>query len=251
MAPYISDHLYMYYKLFLTSAILSVVVFCFISKKNNDYGKYENNHDTQTQIDLINKKNKFINNISCKITTQISTTHVFYQKPSIVYSETKSMLGIKQLEVASDGVNYWFWSNSMDKKSVYHCLVSELSNTRVVFPLWPNIIKSALVVDDLNNFAEEEDLIVTKDQYFVRKIKIKEGNIAEISYSHNQIMILSIYVQSFQEVEGLTFPKKMKLKWHEQASEISAEMTDIRINIPNPPDTDMPRNMKKVSLKDY
>lgn len=207
------------------------------------------------QINDYNAANSSILSISCTISAIGSKTEVLYIKPSKFMAITNSMFGKKQAEVATDGIEYWFWMRDFDKDSLYHCPLHKVSSTRVIFPMRPAILVSVLGVNEIKwesiSMYEGEVRLTCLEEDLLKCVLFKDGKMTSIIYYKDTNPVMTATFKSYQIIDGFNIPKNFSIFWHEQKMSLDLEMKDVVVNIKKPQEIRMPEGMRKVSLVDF
>jgi hypothetical protein len=244
----------MYRKAFLAMSFLAFILIIIIVA----YPTTEEKPLTQSKEEVLNQIRDFnasssaIMSISCEVSAMGSKTEVIYMKPSKVLAITSSPFGRKQAEVATDGKDYWFWLKDFDKTSIYHCPLSMISSTRVILPMRPNLITSALGVDEIRwdsiSIHEGTAQMKCSEDDLVKCVTFKEGRIEEITYLRQYRPVMTATFKSHQNIDGFEVPKELNVFWHEENASLNFEMKNVVLNFSKPPEIKMPQGMNKISL---
>lgn len=245
----------MYRKAFLAASFAASLIAVFIALPRK-----EKPSPILSEVEMLEQIRKFnssvsvIRSISCEVSAIGMKTQVVYIKPSGLLATTSSF-GRKKAEVATDGKEYWFWMKDFDNTSVYHCPLSKISSTRVILPMRPNLIKSALGIDKIEwesmSIQEGKARLKRSEDDLVKCVLFKDGGIAGISYYRDESPVMTANFKSHQKIDGFEIPKDVNVFWHEENESLDFEIKNVVINLANPPEIKMPEGMKKISLIDF
>lgn len=178
----------------------------------------------------------------------INKSSMEMSKPGILKFRT-SLLGRTEIEAATEGDLFWFWSRSFDQDSIYHCRRDKLRNTRLRPELYPCIARGLLCVDPIAPEGTTSPVSTTTEDGLLREVDLREGRITSQVFKSDGQVIISMSFLEFQLVDGIKLPRKVKIKWHREDVEITLDMGKAVLNSGFKPSTEMP-NKAKVNLED-
>jgi hypothetical protein len=245
----------MYRKAFLAASFAAFLIAVFITLPMEEKpSPILSEGEVLEQIRKFNSSVSVIRSISCEVSAIGTKTQVVYIKPSGLLSTTSSF-GRKKAEVATDGKEYWFWMKDFDRASIYHCPLSKISSTRVILPMRPNLIKSALAIDEIESesilIQEGTARLKSPEDDLAKCVLFRNGRIVEIVYYRGESPLMTAKFKSHQSIDGFEIPKNVNVFWHEENASLDFEIKNVVINLANPPEIKMPEGMKKISLIDF
>lgn len=243
----------MYRKAFLAALFAAFLLALFlILPKTEEPARVPSELEMLGQIRDFNASVSAIKSISCNVSAIGTKTEVVYIKPSKVLAVTSSFFGRKQAEVGTDGRDYWFWMRDFDKESIYHCPLSKISSTRVVLPMRPDLITSALGVDEIiwESISIQEGVacLTCSEGDLVKCVLFKDDKMKGVTYHRDGLPMMTATFKSHQNIDGLEIPKDINVFWHEENASLDLEIREVSLNIKDPPEIKMPEGMKKISL---
>ena len=228
-----------------------LLIFMFLSCKENI--EIKSNKEIIEEINNINKSNRTVERIFCETKTGLSTSTIFYEKPNKIFFES-FVLGRKEAFIYSDKT-YWLWMRNFNSNSVFFCPAKSIEKTAVRDPFRPNLIKASLCVDEIPDSKITQSngkiLIDFNEGVYERRIVIESGKIKEQHWNKNYNPILSLYVLEYQEIEGVSLPKSVRVFWHEEENSIKIYIDKIEINKARKKIPEIPSKLNKINLEDY
>lgn len=143
-----------------------------------------------------------------------------------------SAWGSERARVAMDGSRYWFWIGDYDRRSHYECPPELVEGTDLIPPLRPSFLIWIL------NDRKPSDPPRFMDGEYEVEIKIKDGSVAEQTYSRGGTIESRVRVEAFQESSGRKFPALAILEMNGDSIEIDMGVADTAS--PAAPNTDPP-----------
>lgn len=249
-------HFLMCRKAFLAMSFLaSIIIVLLIFPREEKPIRIPIEGEAFKQIREFNSSASAIKSISCDVVTMGSKTELVYIKPSNVLAVTSLPFGRKHAEVATDGRDYWFWIMDFDRTSIYHCPLSEISSTRVILPMRPNLITSVVGIDEIRwesmSMDEGTAQLTCFEGDLAKCVSFRDGNVVRIAYRRGELPVMTATFKSHQNIGGFEVPKEVKVFWHEENASLDFEIKNVVLNITKPPEIKMPEGLKKVSLLDY
>jgi hypothetical protein len=146
-----------------------------------------------------------------------------YEKPRNFRSELWHGRS-KELDLGSNDKYFWFWSKRMDPPAVFYCKHEDVSKSRLRPVFYPAWIIESLGVDEISVKDAQIDMTdryckITKRRGALRKTTLIDRHKKVIvgHYLHDQDRLLvSSEVLDFSSFDGLMFPTKIKVVWHEE-----------------------------------
>jgi hypothetical protein len=243
----------MYRKAFLAASFAAFLLVLFlILPKTEEPARIPSEEEVVGHIRDFNASVSSIKSISCNVSSIGAKTEVVYIKPSKVLAVTSSFFGRKQAEIGTDGRDYWFWMRDFDKESIYHCPLPKISSTRVVLPMRPDLITSALGVDEIiwESISVQEGVacLTRSEGDLVKCVLFKDDKMKGVTYHRDGLPMMTATFKSHQKIDGFEIPKEVNVFWHEENASLDFEMKNVVINTDEPPEIKMPEGMKKISL---
>ena len=246
----------MYRKTFLAASfVASLLALFIILSKMEGPARVPSEEEVFEHIRKFNASISAIKSISCNVSAIGTKTEVVYIKPFKVLAVTSSFFGRKQAEVGTDGRDYWFWMRDFDKEAIYYCPLSKLSSTRVVLPMRPNLITSALGVDEIMwesiSIQEGVACLTRSEDDLVKCVFFRDDKMTGVTYHRDGRPMMTATFKSHQRIYGFEIPKEVNVFLHDENASLDFEIKNVVINLEKPPEIKMPNGTNKVSLIDF
>jgi len=230
-----------------TVFIILLIIFSSFSCKHLEEEKIINISD---QIEKANRNYRKIKSINYeKISSFLTNSTLFYEKPNKIMFETY-YFNKKKLQIICDGVLFWFWIEQFDKKNAYYSKLEDLNKTRIKKSLRPDVLKTLVWVDELDNYEIENNELVIKEKNYKIKLNLKEGKVISQKIEINSIPVLSVFTEEFQEINKIFVPKKIKVEWHEEKRKETIDLGIAKLNA-DIEIIEIPEELNKINLKNY
>jgi len=191
------------------------------------------------------------------------TGKIYYEKPKNSRLIVESRLG-KETDAGSNSESFWFWSHRLDD-CLYFAKYENLYDTPLKTPFNPGWIVETLGISNLNEeaeYVEYEDKVVLKEH--TKSIENKPViKLTLLDKQNKRILghyilnlenkvIVSSEIKEFYEIDGYSFPKKMKTVWFEENVSIEWNFNPPKVNSNLPKSLwMMPKSRNKKELRDF
>lgn len=196
-------------------------------------------------IEIINKKNEKINNLTCNLNITMSKIKVngmmIMEKPKNFRMKIRSVIG-SEMDIGSNNTHFWFWSKRMNPPLLHFAKHENLNKSRLKTPLNPEWLMNSLNINLL-----EINQLIRYNQYFgIISPKISANNeeitiltlidpekqviIGHYLYGKNNKLQASSEVKSFNIVGEFIVPKEILIIWYDENITMNWTLVNIKLN---------------------
>jgi len=221
-------------------------------------------------LDALNAKNSQLKRFQCndlfvrayKERNVKLRGEIAYEKDKKFRLNLRSLVG-PELDVGSDGAQFWFWSKRMPNPALYWAKYEDLSKTRLKTPFNPYWLASTLGIDVIDYKDAQVDqygklwrvikkTVNAQNQPITVAILIDVEKVTIVGHTmYNDLgkLVASSEIQEFTKCGNYYLPAKITYMWYEEGVQVNWYLNSVVANAPIPSSRfTMPARTPKIEM---